>query len=194
MKINIKKTKWLNCPTKNKIMDDYIEITTDPETDFWQRTYYGFRRNNGHALLFEEDKNFTFTARVDFKYKNRFDQCGLIVFVNEDNWCKTSLEHENKYFSRLGSVVTVNGYSDWATADSPNFQCIWYRINRRDSDFLVEYSLDKIEFKQMRIFHLPIKQNELINFGFYACSPNQSSFTAIFSDFKLDGCIWLPHN
>ena len=33
-----------------------------------------------------------------------------------------------------------------------------------------------------------------IAFGIYACSPEDSSFTAVFSDMEVTECKWLAHN
>ena len=49
--------------------------------------------------------------------KNRFDQCGIVMYLDSENWLKASIEYENQSFQHLGSVVTNNGYSDWATTE-----------------------------------------------------------------------------
>ena len=33
-----------------------------------------------------------------------------------------------------------------------------------------------------------------IRFGIYACSPENSSFKAIFSNMELTECVWKAHN
>ncbi|GAL33563.1 hypothetical protein JCM19240_2259 [Vibrio maritimus] len=97
---------WIFEPQKSQISKSRVDITTEPETDFWQRSYYGFRNDNAPALLLESAENFTFTTKVSFKYQSQFDQCGLIIYLDSDNWFKASIEYENQSFSRLGSVVT----------------------------------------------------------------------------------------
>ena len=47
-------------------------------------------------------------------------------------------------------------------------------------------------FKQMRICHLK-KGNGRITFGIYACSPEQSSFEAVFTDMEITECKWEAH-
>jgi len=200
--------KWIFKPKVSEVTKDSVSITTEPETDFWQRSYYGFRNNNAPALQIELDDNFTFTAKVSFNYQTRFDQCGLIIYLDSENWFKASIEYENDAFSRLGSVVTNLGYSDWATSDITLPAEMWYRLSRRGPDFLIESSLDGISFKQMRIFHLhklgettaemgkanpPLPAKNTLSFGVYACSPLQSSFTARFTDMSLEPCKWLAH-
>jgi regulation of enolase protein 1 (concanavalin A-like superfamily) len=208
MRFDFSASKWLNPPKVFEISSQSVKITTEPNTDFWQRSYYGFRNDNAHALLLKSDSNFTFTARVSFNYRTRFDQCGLIIYLDSDNWFKAAIEFENEDFSRLGSVVTNHGYSDWATTDIPTPTTIWYRLNRRGPDFLVESSHNGMEYKQMRIFHLhclgeitlemgklnpPAPAEQTIPFGLYACSPLNSSFEARFDNLKLDHCLWMAH-
>jgi uncharacterized protein len=208
MGIDLTKGQWLNPPQHSQITADMVELTTEPGSDFWQRSYYGFRNDNAHALQLEHAGNFTFTTRADFQYQKQFDQCGVIIYLNSENWFKASIEFETPNLSRLGSVVTNHGYSDWATTDIQTVNTMWYRLSRRGPDFLIESSSDGIAFKQMRIFHLhqlgettpemgaqnpPQPPAQSVRFGVYACSPNPSSFTARFSQFKLEPCQWLAH-
>lgn len=185
---------WIRKP-KNVIIDDKkIEIYTEPNTDLWQRTYYGFRNDNAPILQTKtKDKYFSFTVKTVFESKCRFDQCGVIIYIDSDNWFKASIEYENENYQRLGSVVTNNGYSDWATQDiSASIKEMHYRLSRRESDFFIEYSEDGKVFKQMRIFHL-FKGDDEISFGIYACSPEESSFKVVFSDMYITECRWQEH-
>lgn len=191
---DLRKTFWVFEPKKYEFKDDIITITTDPSTDFWQRTYYGFRNDNAPALLIKTDeKYFSFTVKTNFDSKTQFDQCGVIIYQNSDNWFKASIEYENDEYQRLGSVVTNNGFSDWATTDiSGTIKSMYYRLSRRNNDFCIENSYDGQIYKQMRIFHL-FQADDEINLGIYACSPSNSTFKAIFSDIKVSECIWEEH-
>ena len=92
----------LNKPDKFIIKDNSVVITTKPKTDFWQRSYYGFQNDNAPSLLVKNADNFTFTAKVNFKYEKQFDQCGLIIYLNSENWFKASIEYENPNIPDLG--------------------------------------------------------------------------------------------
>ncbi len=188
---DVDKLFFINKPKEYEITKEKIVIKTEPKTDFWQRTYYGFQNDNAPALLIKTDKKyFSFTVKTEFNTKKQFDQCGVIIYQNSDNWFKASIEYENEIYQRLGSVVTNNGYSDWATTDiSGDIKSMYYRLSRRENDFYIENSLDGINFKQMRIFHLFESNNE-INFGIYACSPLESSFEATFTEINISECLW----
>lgn len=207
MTIDFSQGNWLNRPRYARVTPQEVVITTEENTDLWQRSYYGFRNDNAPMLLSETARNFTFTACVTFQYWSLFDQCGLVIYLDRDNWFKASVEYENERFSRLGSVVTNHGYSDWATVDITTPAQLWYRLSRRGPDFLIESSPDGKAFTQMRIFHLhelgetteemgrhrSPPAGKTVPFGLYACSPGQSSFTAIFNSFQLTDSAWKAH-
>lgn len=194
MKIDINKLVWTREPADFLITDDKIEITTKPHTDLWQRTYYHFRNDNAPVLqISTEEKFFSFTVRTGSDSKHRFDQCGVVMYLDSDNWLKASIEYENEKIQHLGSVVTNSGYSDWATTViDADIKSMWYRLSRREYDFCIECSEDGINFSQMRICHIHKAHGE-ISFGIYACSPEDSSFTAVFTNMEITECKWLAH-
>lgn len=195
MKLDLSKFRWTREPDDYKTLDDRIEIITKPHTDLWQRTYYHFRNDN--APLFQAETNeryFSFTVKTYFESKQRFDQCGIVMYLDSENWLKASVEYENDNFQHLGSVVTNNGYSDWATTEiDASINTMWYRFSRREDDYCIECSEDGIVFKQIRICHM-FNGNGKINFGIYACSPEDSSFKATFTDMEITDCKWAAHD
>ena len=192
--IKLSDFKWTRPPEKYEIKKESVEMITEPNTDLWQRTYYGFRNDNAPVFqISSKEKFFSFTVKTQFDSKKRFDQCGIIMYLDSENWLKASVEFENDKIQRLGSVVTNYGYSDWATTDiDSNIRIMWYRLSRREADFCIECSFDGVEFKQMRICHMWEGADE-IRFGIYACSPEHSSFKAVFTDMELSDCKWQAH-
>ena len=196
MKLNIGNFKWTRQPESCVIKGDTIEVVTKPGTDLWQRTYYLFRNDNAPVFQMEtEEKFFSFVVKTDFtESHHRFDQCGIVMYLDSENWLKGSVEYENEEFQHLGSVVTNNGYSDWATTAIPaNVKTMWYRLSRREADYCIECSQDGQNFTQMRVCHMH-KGSGKIRFGIYACSPEESSFKAVFTDMKFSECAWKAHD
>ena len=195
MNINKEMWKWTRAPQNFTIAEDKVEIVTAPHTDLWQRTYYHFRNDSAPVLQMKtREKYFSFTVKATSEGKHRFDQCGVAVYFDSENWLKGSAEYENEEYAHLGSVVTVNGYSDWATTEIPaKTKTIWYRLSRRGDDFCIECSFDGKKFSQMRICHMPAATGE-VPFGIYACSPEDSSFKATFTDFEFGECKWAAHD
>lgn len=194
--MNLKQFKWTREPKHYTIEEDKIKITTNPHSDLWQRTYYHFQNDNAPVFQMETDERyFSFVVKTSFEDSHhRFDQCGVVVYLDSENWLKASVEYENENFAHLGSVVTNHGYSDWATTEIPaDVKSMWYRLSRREDDFCIECSDDGEHWKQMRICHLH-KATDTVRFGIYACSPEDSSFTAVFSDMQMTECAWKAHD
>ena len=194
--MDLTKFKWTREPKSYKINQYTIEIVTNPHTDLWQRTYYHFQNDNAPVFQIEtEEKFFSFVVKTDFKESHhRFDQCGIVMYLDSENWLKGSIEYENEKFQHLGSVVTNHGYSDWATtAIDASVKSMWYRLSRREDDYCIECSKDGKEFSQMRVCHLHEGKGK-IKFGIYACSPEDSSFKAVFSNLQLLDCQWKAHD
>ncbi len=192
---DVKALQWTREPLDYSIEEGRIEIVTKPHTDLWQRTYYHFRNDNAPVLqLRTKEKFFSFVVKTEFESKHRFDQCGVVAYLDSENWLKGSIEYENETFQHLGSVVTNHGYSDWATtAIDAAVKSMWYRLSRREDDFCIECSQDGETFSQMRVCHLWEGADE-IAFGVYACSPEASSFKATFTHMDVTECKWLAHN
>ena len=198
---------WLNPPAQCAVTDDGITIVTEPHTDFWQRTFYGFRASNAPAAMVETDHNVTLSVRVRADYRRRYDQAGVVVWIDQDNWFKASVEHEDATRGRLGSVLTTAGHSDWTTRDVTAPAAVWFRLSRRGPDFRLEARTGQ-DWEQLRIFHVArlgateaawgaLPPTEIpaapVRIGVYACSPEESSFTARFDEIRMEPSVWGPH-
>ena len=181
---------WFNEPAKYNLGAG-LEIVTNEKTDFWQNTYYGFQRDDGHCLLTEQSGDFVLMTKVEFRPQEKYDQCGLMVRGDGGNWIKVSTEYEGRERSRLGSVVTNLGYSDWATQDIPSSHTqMWYRVSKNGSDFLLESSYNGQDWAQLLIAHLhrPFEQLEV---GMYACSPIGKDFWCRFNVLAISKNEWF---
>ena len=193
--MDMRKFRWTREPEGWKIEGDRVEVVTRPFTDLWQRTYYHFRNDSAPVFQTEtEEQFFSFTVKTEFDSSHRFDQCGVVMYLDSENWLKASIEYENGRFGHLGSVVTNGGWSDWATTEiDAGVKAMWYRLSRRERDFRIECSRDGVSFSQMRVCHMDGAAGR-VRFGIYACSPENSSFKAVFSKMSLTDCVWAPHD
>ncbi|MCI8663269.1 MAG: DUF1349 domain-containing protein [Hungatella sp.] len=194
--MNLDKFQWTRQPEEYRAEGGRVEMVTRPRTDLWQRTYYHFQNDNAPVFQMEtEEKYFSFVVKTDFSQScHRFDQCGIVMYLDSENWLKASVEYENEQYQHLGSVVTNLGYSDWATTViDASVKSMWYRLSRREDDYRVECSFDGVKFQQMRICHMH-RGGQKIRFGIYACSPEDSSFRAVFTDMELTECRWQAHD
>lgn len=180
---------WFNEP-KRYFFDRGLNLVTAAKTDFWQGTHYGFRRDDGHCLLTTVTGDFSLATQVEFTPQSQYDQCGLMVRMDSQNWIKCSTEYENPTLSRLGSVVTNLGFSDWATQDlTTNVTAMRYRLSRRGQDFLIEYALKQGPWQQMRIAHLHAV-GAALQIGIYACSPIGEAFPCRFHFIEIEENQW----
>ncbi|SFG29982.1 DUF1349 domain-containing protein [Prevotella sp. KH2C16] len=195
-KLDLRSFEWTRQPQSYTLNGDTLEVVTRPKTDLWQRTYYHFRNDNAPVFqISTAEQYFSFVVRTDFTGSHhRFDQCGVVLYLDSENWLKGSVEYENPEFQHLGSVCTNQGYSDWATTAIPaDVKVMWYRLSRRADDFCIECSTDGKKFSQMRVCHMAAATDK-IRFGIYACSPEESSFKAKFSDMQVTECMWKAHD
>ena len=108
---------WHCPPERWHLGPDGLAVEAAAGTDFWQGTHYGFRVDNGHALLAEVSGDFVLETRVQVRPIHQYDQAGLMVRLTPGAWLKTSVEFEPGEPSRLGAVITNHGWSDWSTQD-----------------------------------------------------------------------------
>jgi hypothetical protein len=176
--------RWLNEPRWGW-EGDHLWVETQPGTDCWQRTHYGFSHDNAHALVCPVPATFRMCGRFRFEPNAQYDQCGLIVRADADCWFKCSVEFEAGSQSRLGSVVTNGGYSDWATQDiSSETKEMSYEVLVKDRDIMASYSLDGADYRQMRIARLASEGPFVA--GIYGCSPVGKGFRFEVSEFKIE--------
>lgn len=182
---NPKRFAWLHAPPQWQLRNA-LEFTTAPDSDYWQRTHYGFQRDNGHFFYATVRGDFVLSAQLASAPNAQYDQCGLLVRASAETWLKCSAEYETDSHSRLGSVVTNRGYSDWATQDIAGVvTALWYRVRREHDDLLIEWAEDGSDWHQMRIAHLHNCPAEL-QVGAYACSPTGPGFSCRVSDLQIE--------
>lgn len=173
---------WFNPPPKWRTGPDGLRLETAAQSDFWQRTHYGFQADNGHFLGLSARGDFCLTTRVTSRPVHQYDQAGLMVRLSPDCWLKTSVEYEPEGPNRLGVVVTNHGYSDWSTQSlAPDISTILLRIRAESADAVVEWSLEGEAWEQLRVAPLLGRAAaDSILCGIYACSPKGAGFVAEF--------------
>jgi uncharacterized protein len=159
-----------------------LHVEPAAQTDFWQKTHYGFEADNGHFLSLPVAGDFILTTHVRFNPVHQYDQAGLMIRLSPDCWLKTSVEYESDGPNRLGSVVTNGGYSDWSTQNfADERREIWLRVRREATDYLVESADDGRRWTQIRMARLLEDQGGMpVAAGLYACSPKGQGFVAQF--------------
>lgn len=175
--------QWLNPPPVWRLDPDTsrLVVHTAQETDFWQRTHYGFRNDNGHFLYTEVPGDAIVTVRIHSFPAHQYDQAGLMLRFSSECWLKTSVEFESGGPSQLGAVLTNHGYSDWSMQDFPSDGPASYclRIRREGNDCMVEHALEhEGPWRMLRMGRLWVEREAPALAGFYACSPKGAGYRA----------------
>jgi regulation of enolase protein 1 (concanavalin A-like superfamily) len=180
--------RWHCEPSRWTAGDGRLRLEPDAGTDFWQRTHYGFRADNGHALLADVAGDFIVSTQVQFQPVHQYDQAGLLVRISPSCWLKTSVEHEPGRAGRLGAVVTNDAYSDWSTQPFPvDVHQVWLRVRRQGQDYIVDAARDGRDWEQIRMARLHEDREGLaVRCGLYACSPKAAGFVAAFGALTLE--------
>mgnify|MGYP003295881379 FL=1 len=58
MKVDLKQFEWIREPKNYEINEEFIEIITEPGTDLWQRTYYGFQNDNAPVYQMKTNEKY----------------------------------------------------------------------------------------------------------------------------------------
>ena len=174
--------RWLNEPAHWELVPDGLAVVTDRATDFWRQTHYGFTRHSGHVFGHEAAPGFTATLRVRARYESLYDQAGLMVLLDEENWVKTGIEMCDGQ-AALGSVLTV-GRSDWATGafqgDPSDF---WIRATVESGVLCLRASPDGRRWSLVRLCPFPPAQHYVV--GPMCCTPERAGLEVLFSDFTV---------
>src|SRR5258706_1525354 len=101
---------WMNEPASWKRSGDVLTVRSRAKTDFWRKTFYGYVTDNGHFFHAPVSGDFVFQARINGEYAALYDQAGLMVRQNAENWMKCGTE----FFDgrRQASVVFTRDFSD----------------------------------------------------------------------------------
>lgn len=181
--------KWKNRPINYVVGRNRIIFETMPNTDLWSRTLFGTVKNDAHSLTFRIEQNFTFSCKVNYHFKEKFDQAGMVIYANDDNWFKLCVEYIDEQHSLLSTVVTYHGYSDASTHSIGSaVETMWFRVTHYYENIIVENSFDGIHYKQMRVFHMKFRGDKF-EVGMFAASPKDSSFDVTFEEMIVEDCI-----
>jgi regulation of enolase protein 1 (concanavalin A-like superfamily) len=175
---------WLNEPPQWHDEGGVLSVVTGEETDFWRKTHYGFIRDDGHFRYEAVAGDFTAEVAFSGRYEELYDQAGLMLRLDEENWINAGIEFVEG--RQMLSVVVTRDFSDWSTAPLPE-QADWLRIrlSRHGSAVRVEWARDEVEpkFRMLRLACFPSDSPVLV--GPMCCSPQRAGFEAKFRGFSL---------
>lgn len=177
---------WLNRPEKCEIHDKTLRVTSDAGTDFWRKTRYGFIRDNGHLFGVPVDGDFTAQVHVTGSFTALYDQAGIMVRVDEENWIKCGVEFSDGQLW-LSTVLTVD-HSDWTVSIAPAMpDGFWLRVTVSEGVIRVQYSVDGTVWPLLRLAPFPVAARYLV--GPMCCTPERGGLEVEFSQFSVGPAV-----
>ena len=178
----LEKMNWFNEPEHWSISNKTLEMDVTPKSDYWRISHYGFTVDDAPFYYAEYGGEFEAKVKVSGDYKVRFDQAGMMIRTDHENYIKTGIEFvDGKY--NLSTVVT-HTTSDWSviSLDRP-VDFIWIKAVRRLDAIEIYYSFDDVNWQMMRNAY--VEANRPVKIGMFAACPDGNGFKARFSDFKV---------
>ncbi len=173
---------WLNPPASAHYNEGVLTVRSKGKTDFWRKTFYGYVTDNGHFMHVPMMGEFTMQARINGNYSALYDQAGLMVRLDEQNWMKCGSELvEGK---RWASVVFTHDYSDWSTMeDVSQTGAVWWRVVRTKDSIEAQCSKDGEKFTTIRQGYFPADVKVMA--GVMCAAPEGAGFDAKFDQLSL---------
>jgi uncharacterized protein len=169
--------KWFNEPAEWSLEGDGLTVTAQRDTDFWRNTHYGFVRDTGHIFGRELSGDFTVRATFAGEYREQYDQAGVALRIDGDNWIKTGIELVDGH--QQLSVVVTRGFSDWSVVPAPDSPETTIEAARTGDTVTVRSG-----GSMLRLAYLPPEVPVLA--GVMCAAPDGSGFRVRFSDVSVD--------
>lgn len=179
---HLEKMQWFNEPAKWEIKDKSLTMFVTPQTDYWRISHYGFTVDDAPFYYATYGGEFEAKVKITGDYKARFDQMGLMIRTDEQNYIKTGVEFVDGKFNV--STVVTHTVSDWSVTPldkTPPF--IWIKAVRKLDAVEIYYSLDDKNYIMTR--NAPLKDNHPVMVGLMAASPDGQGFEAKFESFTV---------
>lgn len=193
----LEKMNWFNEPKTWEISEGKLMMDVTPKSDYWRISHYGFTVDDAPFYYSEYGGEFEAKVKVCGDYQTRFDQAGMMVRIDHENYIKAGIEFVDGKYNL--SVVVTHHTSDWSVIalDKP-VEAIWIKAIRRLDAIEIFYSYDNKEYTLMR--NAWMEANRPIKIGMFAASPDGDGFKASFSDFTVTHLpdktrsLWLEQN
>lgn len=178
----LERMQWFNEPAQWEVKDNVLTMQVTPQSDYWRISHYGFTVDDAPFLYTLRGGEFEVKAKISGDYRVRFDQAGLMLRIDKENYIKTGIEYvDGKY--NLSCVVTHHT-SDWSviTLDRP-VPFVWIKAVRRLDAVEIFYSFDDKEYTMMR--NCWLQDNSPVMVGLMAACPDGQGFQAKFEHFAI---------
>jgi regulation of enolase protein 1 (concanavalin A-like superfamily) len=179
--------EWHHEPPDWSLEQGALSVRTGRNTDFWQSTFYGFQRDDGHFVHTAVAGDFSAEALIDGRYEELDDQAGLMLRVDHGNWIKTGIEYTDGQ-PHFSTVVTRDGFSDWSVIGLGRLTGpLRIRLTRHSEALRVQYLHPDSGWHMARLAYLNMP--ETVSVGPMCCSPQRAGFEVSFRDWSIGAPI-----
>ena len=182
--------EWHEAPPVWTRSGGSLEVVTGDRTDFWQDTFYGFHRDNGHFYGARTKGDFTAVVTFEGQYETLYDQAGMMMRVDAQNLLKTWIEFSDGT-TNFSVVITRDGRSDWSVTSVPPVSGPQQvRLARIGTAIIVHFLAANGAWQLLRLgdFRAP----PVVALGPMTCSPERAGFKARFSGFDVGPALAKP--
>ena len=174
---------WLNEPPYRAVENGDLVVRSGLKTDFWQRTHYGFQRDNGHFLYREWSGDFTAETSFTGRYETLYDQAGMMLRTSAEHWIKCGIEYTERAMHL--SVVVTHVHSDWSVERiATTTESIGVRMTRQGDACAVSFRFGNRPWHMARLAWFP-PEPASVRVGLAFCSPEREGFQARYHGFSI---------
>ena len=179
---SMERMQWFNEPERWEIKGNSLLMNVTPQTDYWRISHYGFTVDDAPFLYALRGGEFEVKVKISGDYKTRFDQSGLMLRIDHENYIKAGIEFVDGKYNL--SVVVTHHTSDWSVIplDTP-VPSVWIKAVRRLDAVEIFYSFDDKEYTMMR--NAWLQDNHPVMVGVMGACPDGNGFNAKFENFSI---------
>ena len=85
---SLEKMQWFNEPEKWEVKGDTLKMFVTPQSDYWRISHYGFTVDDAPFFYTTRGGEFEASVRISGDYIERFDQAGLMIRIDHENYIK----------------------------------------------------------------------------------------------------------
>ena len=153
---SMERMQWFNEPEQWEIKGNSLLMNVTPQTDYWRISHYGFTVDDAPFLYALRGGEFEVKVKISGDYKTRFDQSGLMLRIDHENYIKA--------------------------LDTP-VPSVWIKAVRRLDAVEIFYSFDDKEYTMMR--NAWLQDNHPVMVGVMGACPDGNGFNAKFENFSI---------
>ncbi|MCS7059812.1 MAG: DUF1349 domain-containing protein [Anaerolineae bacterium] len=175
---------WQNEPAQCLVIPEGgLRVVTPAQTDYFQDPLGSHTKDSAPFLWMAVQGDFVAQAYVRPHFAHTWDAGALMVRYDQQHWAKLCYESTDLPSTAIVSVVT-HGVSDDANGVDLTVPDVWLQIARVGNVFAMHYSLDRKQWRMVRLFALPVPHT--LKVGLVAQCPVGPAATVDFLHFSIE--------